>query len=313
MIITWLAIDLPASRARRSGAPFSHAFCSAPSSVRDGSSVVVGGHGAERRRRSRCTAGRRGTGACRAGTARRCAERQRAVDPVGRAGARGAACARTTRGSRWRAARRRARGGSRRRRRAGRRRSCPRPRGRPRSPTSANCAADLAQVRVGVVERVLARYSASVCASPSAAGRRCAPVRWATGRGVGLLVDVVAEADDEVDVLRGEVARGRRRSRRSYSWQEKKRDPHRLARAGRARACGSARPATSAVAVPEAVEVLLARLQEGAAHALVDREVGGGVGRRGAARRRPARSPGRAPPRADVGRCGQRPPGASTA
>jgi hypothetical protein len=29
-------------------APFSHAFCSAPSSVREGSSVVVGGHGAER-------------------------------------------------------------------------------------------------------------------------------------------------------------------------------------------------------------------------------------------------------------------------
>ena len=46
-IITWLAITF--QRAREAlRAPFSHAFCSAPSSVRDGSSVVVGGHGAER-------------------------------------------------------------------------------------------------------------------------------------------------------------------------------------------------------------------------------------------------------------------------
>ena len=45
-IITWLAITF--QRAREAlKAPFSHAFCSEPSSVRDGSSVVVGGHGSD--------------------------------------------------------------------------------------------------------------------------------------------------------------------------------------------------------------------------------------------------------------------------
>jgi hypothetical protein len=46
VIITWLAISFQVA-CDAASAPFSRAFCGAPSRARDGSSVVVGGHGCE--------------------------------------------------------------------------------------------------------------------------------------------------------------------------------------------------------------------------------------------------------------------------
>ncbi len=124
--------------------------------------------------------------------------------------------------------------------------------------------ADLEQVRVRVVERVLG----------AVLGER---LRLAVGRGrvgtdrpaVRLLVDVVAEAHDEVDVLLRQV-----RVRVVVAGHEllagEERDPQPLARAGRIRGTKTAR-GRCAVTGDEAIRVLLARRQPG--HAAARRPV----------------------------------------